>query len=79
MVAAFFSFVWRALDGLRKVLHLIVLLVMFTLVFAAFVGPLRGVGLNPNIPNEAVGPIDPRTGFPPNVAVQFEIKLLSVK
>jgi hypothetical protein len=26
--------------------------------------PLRGVGLNPNIPNEAVGPIDPRTGFP---------------
>ena len=26
--------------------------------------PLRGVGLNPNIPNEAVGPIDARTGFP---------------
>lgn len=26
--------------------------------------PLRGTGLNPNIPNEAVGPIDPRTGFP---------------
>ncbi len=40
-VAAFFSFVWRALDGLRKVLHLIVLLVMFTLVFAA---------LSPNLP-----------------------------
>jgi hypothetical protein len=26
--------------------------------------PLRGVGLNPSLPNEAVGPIDPRTGFP---------------
>ncbi|HEX8722591.1 MAG TPA: choice-of-anchor D domain-containing protein [Pyrinomonadaceae bacterium] len=26
--------------------------------------PLRGTGLNPNIPNEAVGPIDARTGFP---------------
>lgn len=25
---------------------------------------LRGTGLNPSIPNEAVGPIDPRTGFP---------------
>lgn len=26
--------------------------------------PLRGTGLNPNIPNKAVGPIDPRIGFP---------------
>jgi hypothetical protein len=26
--------------------------------------PLRGVGLNPALANEAVGPIDPRTGFP---------------
>lgn len=26
--------------------------------------PLRGVGLSPAIANEAVGPIDPRTGFP---------------
>lgn len=26
--------------------------------------PLRGVGLNPSLPNEAVGPIDARTGFP---------------
>jgi hypothetical protein len=26
--------------------------------------PLRGVGLNPSIPNKAVGPIDARTGFP---------------
>jgi peptidylprolyl isomerase len=29
-------------------------------------------------PDQAYG-ADPRTGFPPNVAVQFEIKLLSVK
>lgn len=40
-IAAFFSFVWRALDGLRKVLHLIVLLVMFGLLAAA---------LSPSIP-----------------------------
>jgi hypothetical protein len=26
--------------------------------------PLRGTGLNPSIPNKAVGPIDPRIGFP---------------
>jgi len=29
-------------------------------------------------PDKAYG-ADPRTGFPPNVAVVFEIKLLSVK
>jgi protease IV len=40
-IAAFFSFAWRALDGLRKVLHLIVLLTMFALIIAA---------LSPNIP-----------------------------
>lgn len=26
--------------------------------------PLRGTGLNPSIPNKAVGPVDPRVGFP---------------
>jgi protease-4 len=40
-IAAFFSFVWRALDGLRKVLHLIVLLTMFALLATA---------LSPSIP-----------------------------
>lgn len=40
-IAAFFTFVWRALDGLRKVLHLIVLLAMFLLI---------GAALSPNIP-----------------------------
>ncbi len=40
-IAAFFSFVWRTLDALRKVLHLIVLLVLFLGVAAA---------LSPNIP-----------------------------
>ena len=29
-------------------------------------------------PNLAFG-ADPRTGFPPNVAVSFEVKLVSVK
>jgi len=29
-------------------------------------------------PDQAYG-ADPRTGFPPNVAVQFEVKLVSVK
>jgi protease-4 len=40
-LAAFFSFVWRALDALRKVLHLIVLLVLFLGIAAA---------LSPSIP-----------------------------
>lgn len=31
-----FGFVWRALDGVRKVLHLILLLFLFAIVFAAF-------------------------------------------
>ncbi len=40
-IAAFFAFVWRALDALRKVLHLIVLLVTFLLIAAV---------LSPNVP-----------------------------
>lgn len=40
-LAAFFSVLWRALDGLRKVMHLIVLLVIFVLVAAV---------LSPSIP-----------------------------
>jgi len=37
-LATFFSFVWRGLDALRKVLHLIVLLAMF-LIIAAVLSP----------------------------------------
>ncbi|HJY36269.1 MAG TPA: signal peptide peptidase SppA [Steroidobacteraceae bacterium] len=40
-IAAFFSFVWRALDALRKVLHLIVLLAIFLLI---------GAALSPSVP-----------------------------
>src|SRR5688572_17474159 len=40
-IAAFFLFAWRALDGLRKVLHLILLLVFFGLL---------AVVLSPSIP-----------------------------
>ncbi len=40
-IAAFFTFVWRALDALRKVLHLIVLLAMFLLI---------GAVLSPSVP-----------------------------
>ncbi len=40
-IAAFFGFVWRALDALRRVLHLIVLLVLFLGIAAA---------LSPSIP-----------------------------
>ena len=40
-IAAIFSYIWRGLDGLRKVLHLIVLLAVFLLIAAA---------LSPNIP-----------------------------
>ena len=38
---SFFSGLWRGLDGLRKVLHLIVLLV----IFAVFIAVLRGCGI----------------------------------
>jgi protease-4 len=34
-LATFFGFVWRVLDGLRKVMHLIVLLVLFLGIGAA--------------------------------------------
>src|SRR4026207_266235 len=40
-IAAFFTFVWRALDALRKVLHLIVLLAMVLLI---------GAVLSPSVP-----------------------------
>ena len=40
-IAAFFGFVWRGLDALRKVLHLIVLLVLFLVL---------GAALSPSIP-----------------------------
>jgi protease IV len=40
-IVNFFTFVWRALDALRKVLHLIVLLVMFLFI---------GAALSPNLP-----------------------------
>ena len=40
-IAAFFTFVWRALDALRKVLHLIVLLAIFLLI---------GAALSPSVP-----------------------------
>ena len=40
-IAAFFAFIWRSLDALRKVLHLLVLLVIFGVVIAV---------LSPRIP-----------------------------
>jgi protease IV len=40
-ITAFFAFIWRLLDGLRKVMHLIVLLVIFLLL---------AVAVSPNIP-----------------------------
>jgi protease-4 len=40
-LAAFFGFIWRALDGVRKVLHLIVLLVLFGVILAV---------LSPSVP-----------------------------
>src|SRR3954468_11635511 len=40
-IATFFSFLWRGLDALRKVLHLIVLLVVFGVILAV---------LSPHIP-----------------------------
>lgn len=40
-IAAIFGYIWRGLDGLRKVLHLIVLLVLFLVI---------GAALSPSIP-----------------------------
>jgi protease-4 len=40
-IAAIFGYIWRGLDGLRKVLHLIVLLVLFLVI---------GAAVSPNIP-----------------------------
>jgi protease-4 len=40
-IAAILTFIWRGLDGLRKVLHLVVLLALFLVIAAA---------LSPNIP-----------------------------
>lgn len=40
-IAAIFGLIWRGLDGLRKVLHLIVLLILFLVI---------GAALSPNIP-----------------------------
>lgn len=53
-ILGFFSFLWRVLDGLRKVLHLIVLLVLFIIVLAAlstaipFVPHRAALVLNPH-------------------------------
>src|SRR5688572_13594262 len=46
-IAWFLTFIWRGLDGLRKVLHLIVLLVLF-LAIGALLSPA-----NPIIPHKA--------------------------
>jgi protease-4 len=40
LIRRFFGFVWRLLDGLRKVLHLLLLLIVFTILFAAFRQPV---------------------------------------
>jgi len=50
----FFTYVWHALDGLRKVLHLLVLLVMFGVVFVALAPRL------PIIPSKAVLVLNPQ-------------------
>lgn len=52
-VRAFFSGVWRGLDGLRKALHLIVLLLIFVLVIGLWLGAV------PHIPGRAALVIAP--------------------
>ncbi|MDX1518365.1 MAG: S49 family peptidase, partial [Woeseiaceae bacterium] len=56
VVFRFFAAVWRALDGLRKVLHLVVLLFLFIIVFGAVSGTA------PVLPQKAVLEIAP-AGF----------------
>lgn len=56
VIARFFGAIWRTLDGLRKVLHLVVLLFLFALVFGAVSGTA------PVLPKQAVLEIAP-AGF----------------
>jgi len=53
-IASFFKFVWHALDGLRKVLHLVVLLLIFGVVLIALTPHV------PVIPSKAVLVVDPQ-------------------
>ena len=53
-IAAIFGFIWRALDGVRKVLHLIVLLALFMLIGAALSPSI------PIVPNKAALVIAPQ-------------------
>jgi protease-4 len=53
-IASFFKFIWHALDGLRKVLHLISLLVIFGVIFIALTPHI------PVIPKKAVLIVDPQ-------------------
>ena len=53
-IATIFSFLWRSLDALRKVLHLIVLLVVFVVVLALLSPPV------PLVPHSAALVIAPQ-------------------
>jgi protease-4 len=53
-IASFFKFVWHALDGLRKVLHLTILLVIFGVILIALTPHI------PVIPSKAVLVVDPQ-------------------
>ncbi|WP_129642848.1 signal peptide peptidase SppA [Peristeroidobacter agariperforans] len=53
-IAWFLTFIWRGLDGLRKVLHLIVLLVLF-LAIGALISPA-----NPIVPHKAALVLSPQ-------------------
>lgn len=53
-IASIFKFIWRALDGLRKTLHLIALLVIFGLILFALTPRI------PVIPSKAVLVVDPQ-------------------
>jgi protease-4 len=68
-IGGFFRSVWRGLDGLRRVLHLILLLLIFGFLFGALRGSL------PSLPSHAVLVIEPageiveqRTGDPLTIA-----------
>ncbi len=55
-LARFFGVMWRALDGLRKVLHLLLLVLLFSLILAGLSPPV------PELPKKAALVIAP-TGF----------------
>ena len=70
-LATIFGFVWRVLDALRKVLHLIVLLVLFLLMAAMFQSLRDATVVVLTAGNLPAGVGAPRYGVMPKTTATF--------